>query len=225
MNLTTIDHGRFPERYQEALVPTSRRGRRPRSHTPTGRLRTARGWEGELANRARGGENRSADTGGEGGVHRLLGAEVKKRKKTRKAEKERRRGDPLHRGEVTSRQQALPRRGWVAPRRPRINKTTARPSPVLGSCLASACRMLARRSDARRPDGGARVLRARTNPRIRRDLPRAARKPARVRNSRRGSIFDGGGDAGQECPRENPREVHTIRGIRFRLCGEIQERT
>lgn len=44
---------------------------------------------------------------------------------------------------VSSRQQALPRRGWVAPRRPRINKTTARPSPVLGpSCLASACRGL-----------------------------------------------------------------------------------
>jgi len=36
----------------------------------------------------------------------------------------------LRAGELSSRQ-ALPGRGWVAPRRPGINKTTARPSPVL----------------------------------------------------------------------------------------------
>jgi len=55
-------------------------------------------------------------------------AEIKKRKAEKRDD-----GGPPRRGEeVSSRQQALPRRGWVAPRRPRINKTTARPSPVLG---------------------------------------------------------------------------------------------
>lgn len=103
---------------------------------------------------------------------------------------------------VPSRQQALPRRGWVAPRRPRINKTTARPSPVLGPAwpLPAVCLRDVGCPTSRRVPAA-----ARTNPRTRQRRgaaaprraparpPRTARTPARVRNSRRGSISDGGG--------------------------------
>jgi len=67
--------------------------------------------------------------------------------KKRKAEKER--SPPRQAEEISSRQQALPHREWVAPRRPRINKTTARPSPVLGPAWPLPAVWLARR---RTPD-------------------------------------------------------------------------
>lgn len=104
-------------------------------------------------------------------------------------------------------QQALPRRGWVAPRRPRINKTTARPSPVLGpSCLASACRGLpfarATPDDATRACSVIPVALSATRQSLDAAAPRCraalrcelgdprARSLARVRDSRRGSIFN-----------------------------------
>lgn len=57
-------------------------------------------------------------------------------------------GDPPRRGKRVFFCQALPRRGWVAPRRPGINKPTARPSPALGPAWplpAEVSRMLERR--------------------------------------------------------------------------------
>lgn len=143
--------------------------------------------EGELAT-VRGGKERLVP-GKKSGVLRLRPRGGKK--KGGRPKKERRRGGPLHRGEVTSRQQALPRREWVAPRRPRINKTTARPSPVLGPAwsLPAVCLRDARTPDvptAAHASPPSRSPRAHQSPDAARSSAGSARKPARVRNSRRG---------------------------------------
>lgn len=161
-------------------------------HTPTGRLRGLHrgGREGELG----GGEVSAVPREGGGGRVEVAGSPVsgpRGGKKKRKAEKRDDGGPPRRGEEVSSRQQALPRRGWVAPRRPRINKTTARPSPVLGPAWPLPAVYL---RDVGRPTsrrGSTRRARASPSPRAhqppeaaaapRRDRPRAARKPARVR--------------------------------------------
>lgn len=94
-------------------------------------------------------------------------------------------GDPPRRGKRVFFCQALPRRGWVAPRRPGINKPTARPSPALGPAWplpAEVSRMLERR----RTPTSRRGARAYLHPR--RASPRANPRRHGVAASRRAPV-------------------------------------